>query len=234
MSGVIRVEKTRGYTVMSNHHLRDKGLSLKSKGLLSVILSLPDGWDYTVEGLAAICLEGRDAVRSAIQELEAAGYVRRERVREKSGRLGGCDYTVFEMPQTIEAEPQPATDFPTQARPAQARPAQGPPTQSSNDGSITEESNTDGMGRGRSHRLGPYGNVALSDGELSGLRRDFPSDWQARVDHLSEYMAMTGKAYEGSHDAVIRSWARQDAAAAEPSGRVFGRADYRIDDGEAL
>ena len=78
---VVRVVKTRGYTVMSNHHLRDKGLSFKAKGLMSVMLSLPEEWDYTVRGLASISMEGMDAVRSGIAELERAGYVTRQRVR---------------------------------------------------------------------------------------------------------------------------------------------------------
>ena len=71
---IFRVERTRDYTVMSNHHLKDTGLSLKSKGLLSIMLSLPESWNYTTRGLAAICREGVDAIGSAIRELETAGY----------------------------------------------------------------------------------------------------------------------------------------------------------------
>lgn len=72
---VFRVHKTANYTVMSNHHLRDKSLSLKAKGMLSVILSLPDDWSYSIAGLAAICKEGTTAVKSALGELSDAGYV---------------------------------------------------------------------------------------------------------------------------------------------------------------
>ena len=69
---VFRIEKTRDYTVMSNHHLRNAGLSLKSKGLLSMMLSLPEDWNYTTRGLAKICKEGTDSIGSALKELERA------------------------------------------------------------------------------------------------------------------------------------------------------------------
>ena len=79
---VFRIEKTRDYTVMSNHHLRDTGLSLKSKGLLSMMLSLPENWNYTTRGLAKICKEGTDSIGSALKELERAGYIVRNRLRD--------------------------------------------------------------------------------------------------------------------------------------------------------
>ena len=96
---VFRVERNKGYTVMSNHHLRNKDLSLKAKGLLSQMLSLPDDWDYTLKGLAAINKESVDAIRTAIWELEDTGYVVRTRVRDERGCLRGCDYYVYEYPQ---------------------------------------------------------------------------------------------------------------------------------------
>ena len=70
---VFRIERTRDYTVMSNHHLRNEKLSLKAKGLLSMMLSLPENWNYTTRGLAAICKEGVDAIGGALRELETAG-----------------------------------------------------------------------------------------------------------------------------------------------------------------
>ena len=72
---VFRIEKTRDYTVMSNHHLKDRTLTLKSKGLLSMMLSLPDEWNYTTRGLAAICREGVDSIGAALKELETHGYM---------------------------------------------------------------------------------------------------------------------------------------------------------------
>ena len=84
---VFRIEKTRDYTVMSNHHLRNAGLSLKSKGLLSMMLSLPEDWNYTTRGLAKICKEGTDSIGSALKELERAGYIVRNRLRDSKGKI---------------------------------------------------------------------------------------------------------------------------------------------------
>ncbi len=83
---VFRIEKTRDYTVMSNHHLRNAGLSLKTKGLLSMMLSLPEDWNYTTRGLAKICKEGTDSIGSALKELERAGYIVRNRLRDSKGK----------------------------------------------------------------------------------------------------------------------------------------------------
>jgi hypothetical protein len=95
---VFRVEKSRDFTVMSNHHLRNGALSLKAKGLLSLMLSLPDTWDYTTRGLSCICKEGVDSISTALGELERAGYLTRERVRDPHGRLGDIEYTIHEQP----------------------------------------------------------------------------------------------------------------------------------------
>ena len=108
---VFRVEKTRNYTVMSNYHLRDKSLSLKAKGLLSLMLSLPEDWDYTTKGLARICKDGVDSICATVRELEGAGYIVRERERHADGTLGGIEYTILEQPR----EPEP----PKRENPAQ-------------------------------------------------------------------------------------------------------------------
>ena len=110
---VFRVEKNKGYTVMSNHHLRNHTLSLKAKELLSQMLSLPDDWDYTLQGLAQINKESIDAIREAVRELERAGYIKRSRERDERGCLRGTVYTIYEQPH---AEPTP--EEPTQEKPA--------------------------------------------------------------------------------------------------------------------
>ena len=104
---VFRVERTRDYTVMSNHHLRDKSLSLKAKGLLSLMLSLPEDWDYTLSGLARICQEGKDAIRGAIVELERAGYVQRRQTTDETGKFSVNEYIIREQPTD-----QPVADAP--------------------------------------------------------------------------------------------------------------------------
>ena len=98
---VFRVERTRDYTVMSNHHLKNKDLSLKAKGLLSQMLSLPEKWDYTLAGLSAINRESKDAIRSAVNELEKAGYIRRRQTVDSRGKFSGNEYIIYEQPQPL-------------------------------------------------------------------------------------------------------------------------------------
>lgn len=100
---IFRVEKNSNYTVISNYHLRDKNLSLKTIGLLSLILSLPEDWDYTQAGLAAICKDGEDSIRSGLKELEKYGYLERERERDENGRMRGTIYRIFEIPKSQKA-----------------------------------------------------------------------------------------------------------------------------------
>ena len=120
---VFRVEKNKGYTVMSNHHLRNHTLSLKAKGLLSQMLSLPEDWDYTLQGLAQINKESIDAIREAVRELERAGYIKRSRERDERGCLRGTVYTIYEQPH---AEPTP--EEPTQEKPMLEKPMLDLPT----------------------------------------------------------------------------------------------------------
>lgn len=94
---VFRVEKNQNYTVMSNHHLKNRELSLKSKGLLSQMLSLPDNWDYTLAGLAKINREKVDAIRTAIWELEKFGYITRRQTRDSNGRMSKTEYIIYEL-----------------------------------------------------------------------------------------------------------------------------------------
>ena len=129
---VFRVEGTKNFTVMSNHHLRDKTISLKAKGLLSQMLSLPNDWDYTLRGLAAINKESIDAVRTAVHELEAAGYVVRSRIRDERGQLRGCDYFVYEYPHIEDSDVENCDDFsvsPVLETPVSDSTAQEKPTQ---------------------------------------------------------------------------------------------------------
>lgn len=119
---VNRSEKKDNYTVISNHFIRNKNLSLKAKGLMTFILSLPDDWDYSLEGLAHENKEGVYSIRQAIKELEAEGYILRERTRRK-GRLGGAEYTVNEIPCIKNPHTvKPDTDFPTSEKPMLEKP----------------------------------------------------------------------------------------------------------------
>lgn len=148
---VFRVEKTKDFTVMCNHHLRNVKLSLKAKGLLSLMLSLPEDWDYTTKGLACICRDGVDSIASALKELEKHGYLTRQRVRFENGRLGDIEYTIHEKPisqETAEVPPKrenPGQVKPRQEKPGQEKPAQGNPPQLNTDPLNTERSKTDGL-----------------------------------------------------------------------------------------
>mgnify|MGYP003092069458 FL=1 len=122
---VFRVEKNKGYTVMSNHHLRNKALSLKAKGLLSQMLSLPEDWDYTLKGLSLINRESVDAIRTAVWELERAGYIRREQDRDAKGKMADMVYTIYEQPVLDK----PVLENPTSDNPTSNNPASGNPTQ---------------------------------------------------------------------------------------------------------
>ena len=145
---VFRVEKNKGYTVMSNHHLRNHTLSLKAKGLLSQMLSLPDDWDYTLQGLAQINKESIDAIREAVRELERAGYIKRSRERDERGCLRGTVYTIYEQPhaEPTPEEPtqeKPALDNPTLEKPMLEKPTLENPMQLITKGRNKEKQNTD-------------------------------------------------------------------------------------------
>ena len=225
---VFRVKKNKNFTTMCNIHLRDKNLSLKAKGMLSIFLSLPDEWHYSVKGLAEICQEGPDCIRSVLKELEAAGYLRRRRTRRENGQLGDAEYLIYETPQhdadgddTNPAAPAQAAsgkESPVQENPVQAEPVLEDPTGIKKDEVSTEKSNTNPLNtdqskkeRGESarHRYGQYENVLLSDDDLEKLKTEFPNDYTERIDNLSEYMASPGRSYK-NHLVTIRRWSRRD------------------------
>ncbi len=140
---VFRVERTRDYTVMSNFHLKDKRLSLKAKGLLSQMLSLPDDWDYTLSGLCFINRESKDAIRSAINELERAGYIRRRQTTDAAGKFGSNEYSIYECPITdIPSLESPSSENPTTEKPQTEKPLPGTPTQLNTKKSSTQKQNT--------------------------------------------------------------------------------------------
>jgi len=139
---IFRVEKNKNYTVMSNHHLKNKDLTLKSKGLLSLILSLPEEWNYTTRGLAAICREGVDCIGATLRELEKAGYIERNMLRDERGRITDTEYVIYEFPQEKTDknpnEDKPGTPYPYTASPHTENPYM--------DGSDTDGADTERPG----------------------------------------------------------------------------------------
>lgn len=141
---VFRVERTSDYTVMSNYHLRDKRLSLKAKGLLSQMLSLPEDWDYTLAGLCYINRESKDAIRTAIRELEQAGYIRRRQTTDSGGKFAGNEYTIYERPQ--EPLPgEPSSEKPSSGNPTTGKPLSEKPTQRNIEKQKTDRQSTDSI-----------------------------------------------------------------------------------------
>ena len=162
-----RVNKNVNYTVMSNYHLQDKKLSLKAKGLLSYMLSLPDDWDYSLKGLTTGCRDGIDSVRSAVRELEASGYLRRSKVRDARGRIVDYNYEVFELPQKEPAEDVP---IPTSDSPSSENPTSGFPTL---ENPIQQNTNKQNTKRQSTNLSGPTGESADFDQMEAQVREEF-------------------------------------------------------------
>ncbi len=190
----LRKEHKEKYTCISNDVFRSD-LSLKARGMLCTMLSLPNDWEFSENGLQAILKDGQTSIRSAIKELESAGFLSRTRERDENGRMGGCvwivcDYPRFENPNLVNSnlgnEPQLSTK------------------QQSTNKPTTKESK-----RETRHKYGEYQNVLLSDSDMEKLKTEFPTDWEERIERLSAYMASSGKSYK-NHLATIRNWARRD------------------------
>ena len=142
--GVFRVNKNKNYTVMSNVHLRDKALPLKAKGLLSLMLSLPEDWDYSMRGLAKLSADGLDSTRAAVKALERSGYVVRRQLYDSRGRFSNNEYTVFEIPQpSSPSSDLPLTGKPSTEKPSSDAPLSEKPSQINTEQVITQERNTD-------------------------------------------------------------------------------------------
>lgn len=192
---VFRIDKTKDYTVMANFHLRDKSLSLKAKGLLSLMLSLPEDWDYTTKGLAYICKDGVDSICAAVKELENAGYVQRKRNRNSQGRLTNVEYTILEKPISTPEVPQaakrdkspkrenpvldnPVLENPRQDIPEQDLPKQEKPAQLNTNTSSKEKINTD---LSNTHSFFPSADVTSDCGQTE--RRITSGDIRAQIEY---------------------------------------------------
>lgn len=130
---VMRVHKTANFTVMSNYHFKEKKMSLKAKGLLSLMLSLPEDWDYSVAGLTTLSKDGKDGVMTALAELEKFGYLTRTRLVNDRGQFDGVEYNIFEQPQE-----KPIAEKPISENENSEKPISENPTQSNTNQSITK------------------------------------------------------------------------------------------------
>ena len=166
---VFRVEKTKGYTIMSNHHLKNRALALKAKGLLSTMLSLPDDWGYSLKGLSHISLESVDAIRTTVCELEKAGYIVRKQGRDAKGKMTAIEYTIYEEPQHCPGPvlDSPVLDNPTPENPISENLVSGEPTPENPTQLIdTKESNTNPTktAAANPNQSNPYQSCQSTDG----------------------------------------------------------------------
>lgn len=197
----LRKEHKENYTCISNDVFRSD-LSLKARGMLCTMLSLPDDWEFSENGLQAILKDGQTSVRSAIKELETAGFLSRTRERDESGRIGRCIWTVSDYPRFEN----PSMDTPSLDKSNWDYEPQLSTKEQSTEELSTKKQSTK---RETRHKYGEYSNVLLSDTDLVKLKTEFPKDWEERIERLSAYMASTGKSYK-NHLATIRNWARRD------------------------
>ena len=192
---IIRVVKNKDYTVMSNTHLRDKRLSLKAVGLLSIVLSLPDDWHYTINGLVGSVKDGKDSVESAIKELKKNGYLRVDKIYPN----GNCNriqyqYTFFEKSQEVVFQPLENQDIENQEVESQV--FENPHAYI----------NTNKQSK---HKYGEYQHVLLTDKEHTHLVELYGSSLDEHIKILDEYIETSGKSYK-NHSLVLQKWVHDE------------------------
>lgn len=202
---VIRVVKNKDYTVMSNAHLHDKRLSLKAVGLLSIVLSLPDDWHYTINGLVGSVKDGKDSVESAIKELKKNGYLRVDKIYPN----GNCNriqyqYTFFEKPQEVVFQPLENQDVENQEVESQV--FENPHAYISTNKQSTNKQNTKEQSK---HKYGEYQHVLLTNKEHTHLVELYGSSLDEHIKILDEYIETSGKSYK-NHSLVLQKWVHDE------------------------
>lgn len=202
---IIRVVKNKDYTVMSNTHLRDKRLSLKAVGLLSIVLSLPDDWHYTINGLVGSVKDGKDSVESAIKELKKNGYLRVDKIYPN----GNCNriqyqYTFFEKSQEVVFQPLENQDIENQEVESQV--FENPHAYINTNKQSTNKQNTKEQSK---HKYGEYQHVLLTDKEHTHLVELYGSSLDEHIKILDEYIETSGKSYK-NHSLVLQKWVHDE------------------------
>ena len=202
---IIRVVKNKDYTVMSNTHLRDKRLSLKAVGLLSIVLSLPDDWNYTINGLVGSVKDGKDSVESAIKELKKNGYLRVDKIYPN----GNCNriqyqYTFFEKSQEVVFQPIENQDIENQEVESQV--FENPHAYINTNKQSTNKQNTKEQSK---HKYGEYQHVLLTDKEHTHLVELYGSSLDEHIKILDEYIETSGKNYK-NHSLVLQKWVHDE------------------------
>lgn len=202
---IIRVVKNKDYTVMSNTHLRDKRLSLKAVGLLSIVLSLPDDWHYTINGLVGSVKDGKDSVESAIKELKKNGYLRVDKIYPN----GNCNriqyqYTFFEKSQEVVFQPLENQDIENQEVESQV--FENPHAYINTNKQSTNKQNTKEQSK---HKYGEYQHVLLTEKEHTHLLELYGSSLDEHIKILDEYIETSGKNYK-NHSLVLQKWVHDE------------------------
>lgn len=190
---------------MSNTHLKDKRLSLKAIGLLSVVLGLPEDWHYTVNGLVGIVKDGKDSVESAIKELKKNGYLRVEKIypNANSNRIQ-YQYTFFENPQEVDFQPLENQGIEKQGVETQV--LENPYTYKDTNKPNTNKLNTNTQSK---HKYGEYSHVLLTDKEHTHLLDLYGDSLDEHIKILDEYIETSGKKYK-NHSLVIQKWVHDE------------------------
>lgn len=222
---VMRINKTGDYTVMSNTHFKEKEMTLKAKGLLSLLLSLPDNWDYSIAGLVTLSKDGKDGVMAALQELEQFRYLKRTRTTDEKGQFAGYDYDIYEKPYTV----QPVTEIPKAEEPYAEKPnTENPPQLSTNElstyKSSTNELNTYDIGEKRKRFIPP----TVEEVKAYCLERKNNVDAEHFIDYYTANGWLVGKNKMKDWKAAVRTWERNNFSNGK-SGKVYGQNGVEID-----
>ena len=207
---VIRVNKTADYTVMSNTHFKEKEMSLKAKGLLSMMLSLPDTWDYSIAGLVSLSKDGKDSVMNALAELEEFGYLIRTRIVNEKGQFAGYDYNIYENPQT--------------ENPYSEKPKTEKPPQLNTKESIPKELNTQKI-YGEEPKRKRFVPPTLEDVQAYCLERKNNVNPERFIDYYTSNGWKVGKNTMRDWRAAVRTWERNGYS----SGKTYGTNGIAID-----
>lgn len=217
---VIRVNKTRDYTVMSNTHFKERDMTLKAKGLLSLMLSLPDDWDYSVAGLVSLSKDGKDSIMNALQELEELGYLTRTRATDEKGRFAGYDYDIYESPQTEKPYAgKPYAENPNTEKPNTENPPQYNTNISNTQKQNTKVSNTK---RGGAKKFTP---PTLQEVKDYCRERNNNVDAQRFIDHYTSNGWKVGKNAMKDWRAAVRTWERNEYSNGQSNGQSGGSFD---------
>lgn len=210
---VMRVHKTKDYTVMSNTHFREREMSLKAKGLLSLMFSLPDTWDYSVAGLVAICKENETAINSTLKELKKFGYLSVTKLMPNQTASGRIEYVydIYEKPtdaEILKVEKQGVENqgvvFQEVEKPVQLSTKEVITKELNNNKSSTKEGIY--IRTSTNDFLGTYKNIKLKENELAKLNEEYgEKETQEAIEHLSEYIELKGYKAK-SHYLAMRKW----------------------------